>query len=102
MMELVAVVRVANAAVGPDSGPGHLAAAVGTPYVSLFGPTSARRTAPYGNEHLVVEAGAACSPCYKRVCPKSERTCMQRIGADTVKKKLSEAILGRGELGFFD
>ncbi len=102
MMELVAVIRVANAAVGPDSGPGHLAAAVGTPYVSLFGPTSARRTAPYGNEHLVVEAGTACSPCYKRVCPESERTCMQRIGADTVKKRLSEAILGRGEQGFFD
>jgi len=102
MMELVAVIRVANAAVGPDSGPGHLAAAVGTPYISLFGPTSARRTAPYGNEHLVVEAGAACSPCYKRVCPESERTCMQRIEADTVKKKLSEAILGQGEQGFFN
>jgi len=95
MIELVAVIRVANAAVGPDSGPGHLAAAVGTPYVSLFGTTSARRTVPYGNEHLVVEACVACSPCYKKTCPKPERVCMQRIGANAVKKSFQKPFRGK-------
>ncbi len=99
--ELVAVIAAAVAAVGPDSGPGHLAAAVCTPYVALFGPTSARRTAPCGNEHLVVEAGVACSPCYKRVCPEIDRECMRRIRSETVRKKLSEAVMGEGEVGFF-
>jgi len=100
--ELLGVIRAADAAVGPDSGPGHLAAAVGTPYVALFGPTSARRTAPYGNEHLVVEAGVTCAPCYKKVCPKDERVCIQDIGVDMIKKKLSEAILWKGNQDFFD
>ena len=43
LIEMTAVLKAAAAAVGPDSGPGHLAAAVGTPYVTLFGPTPARQ-----------------------------------------------------------
>jgi len=100
--ELLAVIQAAAAAVGPDSGPGHLAAAVGTPYVALFGPTSARRTAPCGNEHLVVDAGLGCSPCYKRICPGFGTECMRAIQVETVKENLSEAILGDGKRGFFD
>jgi ADP-heptose:LPS heptosyltransferase len=92
LLELVAVLKAAAVGVGPDSGPGHLAAAVGTPYVSLFGPTSPRRTAPYGSEHLVVQSEVACAPCYKKRCPGLGRLCMRLVSVEAVEKKLSEAL----------
>lgn len=56
--ELVSVIKGAAFCVGPDSGPGHIAAAVGTPYVSLFGPTSKERNVPYENSHRAIVAGS--------------------------------------------
>ena len=87
--ELVAVLKAASAGVGPDSGPGHLSAAVGTPYVSLFGPTSPKRAAPYKCEHLVVQPGINCVSCYKKKCPDLDRLCMRRISVESVLEKLS-------------
>jgi len=51
-----------------DSGPMHVAAAVGTPVVSIFGPTSAGRTGPYGAGHTVLTRELPCRPCFSRVC----------------------------------
>ena len=92
LLELVAVLKAAAVGVGPDSGPGHLAAAVGTPYVSLFGPTSPVRTAPYGSEHLALQSGIDCAPCYKRRCPGLDRLCMRLISPEKVKEKLVEVL----------
>jgi ADP-heptose:LPS heptosyltransferase len=89
ILELVSVLKAAVAAVGPDSGPGHLAAAVGTPYVSLFGPTSPMRAAPYNCEHLVVQSKASCVSCYKKKCPDLDRLCMRLISVESVQEKLS-------------
>ncbi|MDY6954147.1 MAG: glycosyltransferase family 9 protein, partial [Thermodesulfobacteriota bacterium] len=96
LLDLVAVLKAAAVGVGPDSGPGHLAAAVGTPYVSLFGPTSPARTAPYGSEHLVVQSTIDCAPCYKRRCPGLDRLCMRSIDVERVRKKLSQALASQG------
>ncbi|UCF90719.1 MAG: glycosyltransferase family 9 protein [Desulfobacterales bacterium] len=96
LLELSAVLKAAAAGVGPDSGPGHLAAAVGTPYVSLFGPTSPERTAPYGCENLVVQAQVDCAPCYRKQCPGLARQCMRAIGAEAVMAKLSQALARQG------
>jgi lipopolysaccharide heptosyltransferase I len=96
LTQLVATLQAAAAAVGPDSGPGHLAAAVGTPFVTLFGPTSPRRTAPFGCEHLVVKAEIDCAPCYRRTCPKPNRRCMHAVTVGAVVEKLSQALAGRG------
>ncbi|RZB36169.1 MAG: hypothetical protein SRB2_02434 [Desulfobacteraceae bacterium Eth-SRB2] len=90
--ELVAVLKAAAVALGPDSGPGHLAAAVGTPYVSLFGPTSPMRAAPYNCEHLVVQSKVSCVSCYKNKCPDLDRLCMRRISVESVQEKLSLAL----------
>jgi lipopolysaccharide heptosyltransferase II len=92
LVELTAVIKQAKAAIGPDSGPGHLAAAVGTPYVTLFGPTSAKRYAPYRCEHLVVQTELECIPCNKRQCPEHTKQCMRAIDADDVMEKLSMAL----------
>jgi ADP-heptose:LPS heptosyltransferase len=92
--QLAAVLKAARVGVGPDSGPGHLAAAVSTPFVTLFGPTSAQRTAPFGCEELVVEAGADCAPCYKKRCIDRNRQCMTSIHPDAVMDKVSLALSG--------
>ncbi len=88
LLELAAVLKKAKAGVGPDSGPGHIAAAVGTPYVSLFGPTPPGRVAPYGCDHLVVQTCAPCAPCNKKRCADHDDHCMRLITAKEVFKKL--------------
>ncbi len=95
LTQLAALLKHSQAAVGPDSGPGHLAAALGTPYIALFGPTSARRTAPYGCEHLVVQAELDCMPCYQKQCPEHTRQCMHDIRVEQIMDKLSQ-VLAKG------
>ena len=90
--EVTGVLQAAAAAVGPDSGPGHLAAAVGTPYVSLFGPTAPERVAPYDCEDLVVQTPEPCRGCYRKRCPLPTQTCMAAIMPAMVLPKLDEAL----------
>ena len=92
LIEMTAVLKAAAAAVGPDSGPGHLAAAVGTPYVTLFGPTPASRHVPYGCEHLTVQSDLDCVPCYQKQCPENNKRCMQNIDIGDVAQKISRAL----------
>lgn len=88
--QLAAVLSQASVAVGPDSGAGHIAAAVQTPYISLFGPTAPQRTAPYGYENLVVQLERPCRPCYKKNCPNN--LCMSQIGLENILPKLEYAL----------
>lgn len=92
VLELTGVLKEASLAVGPDCGSAHLASAVGTPYVSLFGPTSPERTAPYGSENLVVQEDLPCIPCYKRRCPRKDTLCMRLIQPKEVEKKILQAL----------
>ena len=92
LVEMAAVLKAAAAGVGPDSGPGHLAAAVGTPFVTLFGPTPPQRHAPYGCEHLVVQTPRDCVPCYRKRCPEGNRDCMLAIEPETVLERLAQAL----------
>ena len=76
-----------------DSGPMHIAAAVGTPTVSLFGPTAPARHGPFGNaEHIVLEKPVSCRPCYKRVCHRKDapHLCMTEIRAAEVAAALTQ------------
>ena len=95
LTELTAILSRAAAGIGPDSGPGHLAAAVGTPYVALFGPTPPGRVVPYRCEHLAVVTDAACAACYRKQCPLPECTCMHAITPAMVISKLQKALDGR-------
>ena len=66
----------------------HIAAAVGTPTVALFGPTDPMRHRPYGSGHTVIEKPVSCRPCYKRSCHRQDTPylCMKEIGTDEVVK----------------
>lgn len=88
LAELAAVLARATIAVGPDTGPGHLAAAVGTPYVGVFGPTDPRRVAPWGCEPLAVRSPVDCSGCPKRRCRRGAGACMAAVEAEHVWERV--------------
>ena len=73
-----------------DSGPMHIAAAVGTPTVSLFGPTSPTRHRPYGSGHVLIEKPVSCRPCYKQICHRRDtpHLCMAEINPTEVMTML--------------
>jgi 3-deoxy-D-manno-octulosonic-acid transferase/heptosyltransferase-1 len=79
---LAALYEKMNLVVSTDTGPMHMAAAVGTPVVALFGPTAPWRTGPYGPAHQAIQAGLDCSPCFKRRCETME--CMKTISVKQV------------------
>ncbi|MDH3723845.1 MAG: lipopolysaccharide heptosyltransferase I [Desulfobacteraceae bacterium] len=90
LTELAALYEKAALVISTDTGPMHLAAAMGTPVVALFGPTAPWRTGPYGPGHHVIKAELECSPCFKRRCETTD--CMYQISVmqvfDWVKKML--------------
>ncbi|MGH9440725.1 MAG: lipopolysaccharide heptosyltransferase II [Thermoanaerobaculia bacterium] len=79
--ELAAVLAAGRLHVGNDSGPAHLAAAVGVPTVVFFGPTDPGRTAPEGAPVSVLDRYVFCSPCYLKVCPYRHE-CMEEISVE--------------------
>jgi ADP-heptose:LPS heptosyltransferase len=68
LLDYVEVARRARLVVAADTGPLHLACAVGTPVVALFGPTDPARNGPFAREDVVVRRTPACAPCYSRTC----------------------------------
>lgn len=90
LTELVEIMRGARLAISNDSGPMHIAAAVGVPVIAIFGPTSPERTGPYGKSHFIVRSGAKCSPCFKKKC--ADLKCMKDVTPEEVGKKVSELL----------
>jgi len=86
--KLAALLSRARLLIGNDSGPAHLAAAVGTPVVVFFGPTDPGRTAPRGAPVLVLDRYVFCSPCYLKKCPY-QHECLEEI---TVEMALEAAV----------
>ena len=81
LMQLGALIESCDLYLTCDSGPMHIAAAVGTPTIALFGPTSPIRHGPYGENHEIIEKPVECRPCYKRKCPRKDlpHLCMTEI-----------------------
>src|SRR5579872_3229545 len=90
LRDLIAIFSECEVAFGPDSGPMHIAAAVGCPIVSLWGATSPQRSAPWGFDDLTITGDIACHPCYLRTCPVG-RECMHRIAPEAVIEALRRA-----------
>ncbi len=78
--ELAAVLQLADLVVGADSGPAHLAAAVGTPVVALFsGTNSAQQWQPRGEKVVALQSEVSCRPCHRKTCPIPQHPCMRGI-----------------------
>lgn len=88
--ELMALIAKCSVMLSNDSGPMHIAAALKTPLVALFGSTCDKRTGPY-QHGTVIHKHTSCSPCYQRTCPIDFR-CMTRIEVDEVCDKILNEI----------
>lgn len=88
--ELIEVMRKAKFVVSNDSGPMHIAAALGVPVFAIFGPTNPKKTGPYGEGHTIIRKELECSPCYKRRC--SNVRCMDMIDAAIVTDIITQKI----------
>ncbi len=90
ILQLGALLERCEVCLTCDSGPMHIAAAVGTPTVALFGPTAPVRHKPYSDGHTVIEKSVGCRPCYKRTCYRSDapHLCMTKIETAEVVKAL--------------
>lgn len=82
LRQMVALLRGADLVVANDSGPMHIAAALGRPLVTMYGPTNPIRTGPFGREETVVRLDIPCSPCYSRTC--THQSCLKLMGPGTV------------------
>ncbi|MEX2273719.1 MAG: lipopolysaccharide heptosyltransferase II [Vicinamibacterales bacterium] len=87
---LIGTLAAAKLVVANDSGAAHIAAALGVPAITIFGPTDERATAPIG-PGVALSHDVFCRPCMLRDCPIDHR-CMKRISADTVFDR-AEALL---------
>jgi heptosyltransferase-2 len=94
LRELMALLKLCRVLLTNDSGPMHIAAALGTPVVVPFGSTAAELTGPGlpgDPRHRLLNAGAPCSPCFRRTCPIDFR-CMTGITIAHAVKAVLQAI----------
>ena len=97
MGELAAVIEQSDLFVGADSGPAHLAAAVGTPAVVLFsGTNDPRQWQPWGTDVTVVRHEVRCSPCHRERCPLKEHPCMRGLEVEEVARTVEKAARAAG------
>ncbi len=94
--ELVALLARCDLFLGCDSGPLHVASALGLPSVSVYGPTDPDITGPLGPHARVLRSRADCSPCYDPIrpsdCPRPDPLCMAGVSVDEVWEAVKEVI----------
>jgi lipopolysaccharide heptosyltransferase II len=97
LRELCAGLKLCHVVVTNDTGPMHVAAALGTPVVVPFGSTSPELTGPGSpgeTRHVLLKSTALCSPCFLRECPIDFR-CMKGIGVEAVMEGVLKAVRSR-------
>jgi len=90
LRELIALIQTCDLFLTNDSGPMHVASALGTPLIALFGSTSDVATSPY-NGGRIIHKHVPCSPCYRRECPIDFR-CMTRIEVSEVYQEIQSLL----------
>jgi len=96
LKELIYVLRGAELVISTDSGPLHIADALGKRVFAIFGPTSPIRTGPYGKNSRVINSGLECSPCLKRKC-KNPPPCMVAISPELLYNLIIDEIKKEGQ-----
>jgi lipopolysaccharide heptosyltransferase I len=98
--DLAALIQRAEVAVTNDSGSMHVAASLGKPMVSVFGPTNPVHIGPYERPESVVRVDLPCSPCnYRRLsqCP-FDHACMKQVTSAMVVERVQKVLARQSEL----
>ena len=93
LAELAALLQRSLLHIGVDSAAPHIAAAVGTPTVTIYGPTDWRDWAPIGERHRVVVSSRECVPCFRKGCDGQEKSrCLDELTVDDVMGTVRTAV----------
>ncbi|CUH95021.1 hypothetical protein P22_1090 [Propionispora sp. 2/2-37] len=84
LLDMAGIIEQAAIVVTGDTGPLHIAAALGVPTVSVFGPTDPEVYAPVGGDNIVLFHKLGCSFCHKMVCPDGHNMCMYSVAPEDV------------------
>ena len=96
LLELACLIRHFKVFLTPDSAPMHVAAAVGAPFIALFGPTDPSRHIAPAQECIVMKKGLECSPCYKPTCSK-KYICMRKITVSEVFEAMKPFLIRQAD-----
>jgi heptosyltransferase-3 len=93
LKQLAACIAKADLFIGVDSAPMHIAAAVGTPVIALFGPSGDHMWGPWGRGHTVIKKGWDCQPCGRDGCNGTKVSrCLETIPAEDVIRAVNEKL----------
>jgi heptosyltransferase-1 len=93
--EMVEWIRAGELMVTNDTGPMHVAAALGKPLVALFGPTEPARTGPYGQVRNALQLRLPCVPCMRQHCWNPERMeCLEKLAPALVAQTVAQLLPG--------
>lgn len=92
ILQLTALLQACDLLVTNDTGPMHVACALKTPVVAIYGSTNPLTTSPLGPDAVMVTDNMPCSPCMKRVCPEGHHRCMKNVSVETVEKAVLEKL----------
>jgi len=87
--EAIALIGMSKAVISNDSGLMHIAAALETPQVAIFGSSDPAHTPPLSNKAKVIWLNMPCSPCHKRICPLGHLRCLKDILPEQVLATLN-------------
>lgn len=90
LKELIGIMRGSRFVVSNDSGPMHIAAALGVTVFAVFGPTDPLRTGPHGKGHAIIKADVSCAPCFKKIC--GDLKCMQSLTVEKVYREIKSKL----------
>jgi heptosyltransferase-3 len=97
LKQLAALSRRCQLFIGVDTAPMHIAAAVGTPVIALFGPSGEFNWGPWGNGHVVIKKDWDCRPCGRDGCQGTKRSrCLEEITEEEVLEKAFHCLDQKG------
>lgn len=92
LVEAIDIIALADAVITNDSGLMHIAAAVNTPLVVVYGSTSPAFTPPLGERIGIVQSNIHCAPCFQRTCPLGHRKCLVDQMPQTILNQLEKIL----------
>ena len=96
LRELPAFIDRCKLFITNDTGPMHIASAVGVPIIAITGPTS---VTPVGRGHLRLQADLDCAPCWSNVCHRGDTACMEMVSVEGVMKTIElQETFSKGEI----